>query len=229
MTGKEKIEYVYDAILSEYESMVVSGQVTLRSQLFMPVLIYVDEQKQILDVLVQEKRIKYEIIRENGWMMDTETVETDHITASLVYKIDLLDLPVETALSVKHGVTTKSKRINIDKLTPEHYNKASGVLVLSAFDKVDVSNRGQVKRKNGQHYAQPWLLGLLFNNVNNLKSGVSFSKVLGVSSSIIDKNKVKKVRNTVQEINEKISALGGPNNLIKIQSDKVFVNNSYLL
>lgn len=120
------------------------------------------------------------------------------------------------------------KKITVHTLEPEHYNKRKGVLLLSPTDKVFIAKRGKVKRNNGKKYDQCYLLELLFNNVNTLKSGVSFSRFLGVSATKIGKNEEKKIRNTMQEINEKVADVGGPKNLIKMQNQKVFINSSYL-
>ena len=65
---------------------------------------------------------------------------------------------------------------------------------------------------------------MLFKNVNTLKQGIGFSKILGVNDSIITGNHVKNIRNTIQEINGKITDIGGPDNLIIIQGRKVIVN-----
>ncbi len=139
--------------------------------------------------------------------------------STTLHKIDKLTIP-----KVKPASTIEHESFAIEHLDTDSYNKNSGILTLTPFVKIDYSNAGSVRRKNGNKYKQPQLLEMLFKNVNTLKQGISFSKILGVNDSIITRNHVKNIRNTIQEINGKITDIGGPDNLIIIQGRKVIVN-----
>lgn len=122
-----------------------------------------------------------------------------------------------------------TKNVEIQKLRPNHYSGRTGILSLSPDCDIDIAKRGKVKRANGKKYDQCWLLECLFKSVNTLKLGVNFSTVLGVNNTKIGKKEVKKIRNTVDEINQKVIDKGGPKRLIYIQGSKVFINKSYLI
>ena len=92
-----------------------------------------------------------------------------------------------------------------------------------------IAKRGNATRKSNQKkYAHCWLLECVFKSVKTLDEGVHIAKILDVSRSNIGNDEIKKVMNIVQEINEKITDVNGPNNLIKLQNKHVFVNSSYL-
>ena len=139
--------------------------------------------------------------------------------STTLHKIDMTTLP-----KIKPANIKEHESFVIEHLDTDNYNKNSGILTLTPYVKIDYSNAGSVRRKNGNKYKQPQLLEMLFKNVNTLKQGVSFSKILGVNDSIITGNHVKNIRNTIQEINGKITDIGGPDNLIIIQGRKVIVN-----
>ena len=82
--------------------------------------------------------------------------------------------------------------------------------------------------KKGAKYEQPRLLECVFKTVNTLEKGVLFSTVLGVHKDFISKKHQSKIENTVYEINKKAKEQMGVKSLIKIQGDKVVLNNSYL-
>jgi len=121
-----------------------------------------------------------------------------------------------------------TRQVTVHDLQPEHYDKRKGILYLSPTDKVIIAKRGSAKKVNGLKYDQCHLLACLFKNVNTLNKGVKISMVLGVSESKITNSDIKKVRNLLQEINKKVTAVGGPKKLVRLQSQKVFINNSYL-
>ena len=132
---------------------------------------------------------------------------------------------VNTAVPQNHQPT---KKIDIHLLEPEHYNPRTGALSLSPTNKVAIAKRGNARKANGQKFDQCHLLGCLFRNVNTLKNGVKISVILGVNSQLLNNKHEKKVRNLIQEINDKVAEVGGPNNLVKMQNQKVFINSSYL-
>ncbi len=149
----------------------------------------------------------------------TYTIQALSRFSTTLHKIDKLTTP-----KVKPASTIEYESFAIEHLDTDSYNKNSGILTLTPYVKIDYSNAGSVRRKNGNKYKQPQLLEMLFKNVNTLKQGISFSKILGVNDSIITGNHVKNIRNTIQEINGKITDIGGPDNLIIIQGRKVIVN-----
>ncbi len=124
--------------------------------------------------------------------------------------------------------TLVTKQVTVHNFQPEHYDKRKGVLYLSATDRVVIARRGSAKKVSGLKYDQCHLLACLFKNVNTLNKGVKISKVLGVSEVKITDSDIKKVRNLLQEINEKVTEVGGPKKLVRLQSQKVFIDSSYL-
>ncbi len=123
---------------------------------------------------------------------------------------------------------TPVSKIQMHQLEPRHYSERKGVLTLSPTVDISVAIKGKTRRPSKEKYLQCLLLDKLFKNVKTLKSGIFFRTFLGVNDQKIDKKMEKKIRNTVAEINKKVEGVGGPNNLIKIQNKKVFVNSSYL-
>ena len=111
---------------------------------------------------------------------------------------------------------------------PEHYEKAKGRLHLSPFKYAVIAKRGGTKTKTGSEYLECTVLRLVFKNVNTMNSGVTFSKILTLNVGKIGLAEKRKVRNAVDVINRKVIEAGGPKSLIKMQNQKVFVNNSYL-
>lgn len=114
------------------------------------------------------------------------------------------------------------------KLNDRSYDKYKGILHLDPFHEIKFVKKGKVKRANGTTYEQPRLLECVFKSVNTLNSGVLFSTVLGVHKDNISQKHQRKIENTVSEINKKAEQQMGVKNLIKIQGNKVVLNNSYL-
>lgn len=128
----------------------------------------------------------------------------------------------------KQPVESRSKKIEVHQLSPRHYINRSGVLWLSATDKVAIAKKGKVKRKNGDKYEECWLLECLFKSVNSLNRGVKISAMYRLHPDKIDEKKVSKVRNYIYEIDKKIIDEGGPKRLIFIQDKTVKLDKSYL-
>lgn len=142
---------------------------------------------------------------------------------------DMKNIPKAKKYEKRASSNTRQGKItDLHPLEPKHYSDRKGVLTLSPTANVLIVKNGKVKRPNGQKYEQCLILEKLFKNVNTLKQGVLFRTILGVNDHKIDRKMDKKIRNTVSEINNKVSEAGGPKNLIKVQNKKVFVNNSYL-
>lgn len=134
--------------------------------------------------------------------------------------------------STKHKgsatLTLEPNSITLHPLEPRHYSGRKGVLTLNPTVDVAIVAKGKTKRPDGTKYLQCALMDKLFKSVNNIKYGINFGQALTVNNTKISKKEERKVSNAVSEINKKVASVGGPDNLIKIQNKKVFVNNSYL-
>jgi len=163
-----------------------------------------------------------------------ESIASAENEVSPVPKVEVETARVSEVIDTEQTEKPTVEKIEVHKFQPSHYSNRTGVLQLSPSpkDKVDLAQKGKVKRPNGIKYDQCWLMDCLFKNVNSLKSGVNFSKFLVVKydekNKIQNQKQIKKIRNTVAEINNKVSDVGGPKNLIKIQNGRIFVNSSYL-
>jgi hypothetical protein len=165
----------------------------------------------------------------------------DNAKPYLAFSLSDIDrLRLRAALAVYEGgvnrpvirqgkVTTKLPPLNISDihLKPENYDKAKGILYLTQFHDRQIAGKAGVKRPNGKKYEQCWVMERVFMSNKTLKDGVEISTILGVSKSVA-KTTTKKIENTKTAINNKVAANGGPKNLLKIQNNKIFLNNSYL-
>lgn len=134
--------------------------------------------------------------------------------------------------STKHKggamLTPEPNSITLHPLEPRHYSNRKGILTLSPTVDVSIAIKGRTSRPNKGKYIQCQIMEKLFKSVNNIKYGINFGQALTVSNTKIGKKEERKVSNAVSEINKKVASVGGPDNLIKIQNKKVFVNSSYL-
>lgn len=119
-------------------------------------------------------------------------------------------------------------KVEIQHLQLKDYSDRTGVLTISSATEVAIAKRGKVKRSNGKRYDQCQLMSCLFKSVNSLKNGVSFSTFLGVKYNKNNKNQVKKIRNTIDEINKKVAEKTTAKRLIFTQAEKIFIDKSYL-
>jgi hypothetical protein len=124
--------------------------------------------------------------------------------------------------------TPEPNSIPLHPLEPRHYSIRKGILTLSPTDDVSIAIKGRTRRPDKEKYIQCQIMEKLFKSVNNIKYGINFGQALTVNNNKIGKKEEKKISNAVSEINKKVASVGGPDNLIKIQNKKVFVNNSYL-
>lgn len=212
------------------------------------------EKRTILDLLKEREVIstftinsKFEDPENMGWK-DYEVIHSFELQINLnkflkyYEKYKIAAQPALNQFLIRSGqqvnpeiVESKpeTKSINIEqiklhKLEPKHYSTRTGKLTLSPLVEISFANKGKTRRKNGDKYLNCLMLEKLFKTVYSLKSGIYFRTFLGVNDFLIDKKLEKKIRNTVTEINKKVSDVGGPKNLIKIQHNKIFVNSSYL-
>lgn len=118
--------------------------------------------------------------------------------------------------------------IKLHPLEIRHYSIRKGILTLNPTTDVAIATKGKTKRPDGEKYIQCAVMEKLFKKVNNIKNGITFGQALTVNDNKIGKKEEKEIRNAVYEINKKVASVGGPDNLVKIQNKKVFVNNSYL-
>ena len=119
-------------------------------------------------------------------------------------------------------------KVDVHPLQPNHYHDKTGKLAVSGTVDVSIAVRGKVARKNRIKYDQCHLMSCLFKSVNTLKNGVTFSTFLGVKYDKNNKKHIRKIRNTVDEINKKVAGKTTAKRLIFIQAEKIFLNSSYL-
>jgi hypothetical protein len=128
----------------------------------------------------------------------------------------------------KDTLSKKAVKVDIQPLQPSSYHDKTGKLNVSAAVDVSIAVRGKVTRKNRTKYEQCHLMSCLFKTVNTLNNGITFSKFLGVKYDKNTKTHIRKIRNTVDEINKKVADKTTAKKLIFIQSERIFVNSSYL-
>ena len=133
---------------------------------------------------------------------------------------------------VKSAQTTKFPPLKLTdiKLVPESYDKRKGVLHLAPFHLRAIAGKTGVKRPKGGKYMQCWIMECLFKSDRTLLNGVEISTILNVSKSVFSNNDnmKRKIQNAVAEINKKVAEAGGPKKLLRIDSTKVIVEQSYL-
>lgn len=153
------------------------------------------------------------------------------IVLSVAANPQLLSRPVEL---IGHTPKPKSKLI-VEKvgihtpLEPRHYANRTGLLTVSPTTDLAVAANGKIKRPGGKKYDQCHLMSCLFKSVNTLNSGVTFNTFLGVKYDKNNKKHVRKIRNTIDEINKKVSEKTTTKKLIFIHGEKIFIDKSYLL
>lgn len=141
-------------------------------------------------------------------------------------KIDLNGNKIKSDDTIPNA-PTKTK-VDIQPLQPSSYHDKTGKLSVSATVDVPIAARGKVTRKNRTKYDQCHLMSLLFKSVNSLNNGVTFSKFLGVKYDKNNKKHIRKIRNTIAEINKKVADKTTAKKLIFIQGDRIFIDKSYL-
>ncbi len=130
--------------------------------------------------------------------------------------------------AAKKTSTDTVQKVAISNLKPTNYTDKNGVLTASPYVEIAIAKRGKAKRSDGTKYDQCHLMSCLFKSVNTLKNGVSFSTFLGVKYNKDDKKQVKKIRNTIDEINQKVADETTAKRLVFIHAEKIFVDKSYL-
>lgn len=141
---------------------------------------------------------------------------------------DTMPEPDEELEPADEPTKPTTAKVDIHPLQPSHYHDKTGKLNVSADVDVSIAVRGKVTRKNRTKYDQCHLMGCLFKSVNTLNNGITFSKFLGVKYNKSTKTHIRKIRNTVDEINKKVADKTTAKKLIFIQGEKIFVNSSYL-
>lgn len=144
------------------------------------------------------------------------------------YPDDTASEPQQVEVPAKASVTSNTKKVDIHPLQPNHYHDKTGKLAVSPTVEVSIAVRGKVIRKNRTKYDQCHLMSCLFKSVNTLNNGVTFSTFLGVKYDKNTKTHIRKIRNTVDEINKKVADKTTAKKLIFVQGEKIIVNHSYL-
>ena len=125
--------------------------------------------------------------------------------------------------------TPVATKVDIHPLLPRHYHDKTGKLAVSPTVDVAIAKRGKVTRKDRTKYDQCHLMSCLFKSVNTLNNGVTFSKFLGVKYDKNNKKHIRKIRNTIDEINEKVAERTTARKLIlPPQGERIFIDKSYL-
>lgn len=185
-----------------------------------------------------------------GMWSDWDTTDPAHREYDYIWFVDGFDYDRFKEFCESHGLNPNVKRtiqlknvkfatsnelskpepnsIAMHSLEIRHYSTRKGILTLNPTTDVAIATKGKTKRPNGEKYVQCAVMDKLFKKVNNIKNGITFGQALTVNDNKIGKKEEKEIRNAVYEINKKVASVGGPDNLIKIQNKKVFVNNSYL-
>lgn len=136
--------------------------------------------------------------------------------------------PEKSDTPIQAPIKTPLTKVDIHPLQPNHYHDKTGKLAVSPTVDVSIAVRGKVTRKNRSKYDQCHLMSCLFKSVNTLNNGTTFSKFLGVKYDKNSKTHIRKIRNTVDEINKKVAEKTTAKKLIFIQGDRIIVNHSYL-
>ena len=124
--------------------------------------------------------------------------------------------------------TPATSKPDIQALQPSSYHDKTGKLNVAAGVDVAIAARGKVKHKNGTKYDQCHLMTCLFKTVNTLNNGVTFSTFLSVKYDKNSKKHIRKIRNTVDEINKKVADKTTAKKLILVHNEKIFIDKSYL-
>lgn len=141
---------------------------------------------------------------------------------------DTIPEPDEKPEPAKEPAAPTTAKVDIHPLQPSHYHDKTGKLNVSAGVDVFIAVRGKVTRKNRTKYDQCHLMSCLFKTVNTLNNGVTFSKFLGVKYDKNTKTHIRKIRNTVNEINKKVADKTTAKKLILVHNEKIFADKSYL-
>lgn len=141
---------------------------------------------------------------------------------------DTASVPYEEPAKEPTATAPVAVKVDIHPLQPSHYHDKTGKLAVSGTVDVSIAVRGKVARKNRIKYDQCHLMSCLFKSVNTLKNGVTFSTFLGVKYDKNNKKHIRKIRNTVDEINKKVAGKTTAKRLVFIQAEKIFLNSSYL-
>lgn len=141
---------------------------------------------------------------------------------------DTASVPYEEPVKEQTAAAPVAVKVDIHPLQPNHYHDKTGKLAVSGTVDVSIAVRGKVARKNRIKYDQCHLMSCPFKSVNTLKNGVTFSTFLGVKYDKNNKKHIRKIRNTVDEINKKVAGKTTAKRLVFIQAEKIFLNSSYL-
>lgn len=142
-------------------------------------------------------------------------------------KPDTTNRPTSKEQPIKDNVPATPKP-DIQALQPSSYHDKTGKLNVAAGVDVAIAARGKVKHKNGSKYDQCHLMSCLFKTVNTLNNGITFSTFLSVKYDKNSKKHIRKIRNTVDEINKKVADKTTAKKLILVHNEKLFIDKSYL-
>jgi hypothetical protein len=152
-----------------------------------------------------------------------EGISVDHYSPVDHLKlIDTRDDNTANASPVSPSINTPVR------LQPTNYNTVRGELTVPGNDPIPIAIKNKARRSNGTEYSQCHLMRLVFHSVKSMKEGVKYTRILSVNESMLNDKKKSQIKNYVDEINRKVSDTTNIDKLIKMQKNKVYINNSYL-
>lgn len=130
--------------------------------------------------------------------------------------------------STNKASETIVEQVDIQPLSPNSYSDSTGRLAVSSGVDVHIANHDKARRANGKKYNQCHLMSCLFKSVNTLNSGITFSMFLGVKYDKTNTKHTRKISNTIDEINAKVSEKTTAKKLVFSHGGKIFIDKSYL-
>ena len=213
-------EMYYD---DDYERMLPTGQVeTFEIEIVLPTF------DEVLAELESDKTIAGHVKEKADLNANFEKhIEKAAAKYNAEQKPDNTNKPANMKQPTKDDTPAISKP-DIQALQPSSYHDKTGKLNVAAGVDVAIAARGKVKHKNGTKYDQCHLMSCLFKTVNTLNYGVTFSTFLSVKYDNNNKKHIRKIRNTVDEINKKVADKTTAKKLILVHREKIFIDKSYL-
>lgn len=132
--------------------------------------------------------------------------------------------PIDIMNSVKAKQAPPDEgRVTVE---PKSYDAANGILTV-AGKQVYILKQQNRRGKLGET-KEARLMRLLFDSVNRLEQGIPMRQVISVTGTDFDANKRKQVKGYVAEINKKVKAVAGIDELIISNQNAVMVDKRYL-
>lgn len=184
------------------------------------------------DIARERLREELAIYNDNTFIQPSRLVKSKKAgTATAVARVSVEGSTTNPAANSPQRESTPHKLVpnEVIKLNELSYDKKLGVIHLSPYHQRTIAVKGKATNPNtGEKYVQCRVLDCVFKSVKTLQQGTTFSRILGVNDAKVNEKMRRRIENAVAEINKKAAKDSGPKSLIKIQKDRVFLNNSYL-